>query len=83
MLYAAQPPRTYTAPTLFSFHTANAFEEGGQLHVDLSVYNGPDIVNDLNLDRLLQFPGRDISRCVRTPPTPCECPWPWLASRCG
>ncbi|KXZ54301.1 hypothetical protein GPECTOR_5g387 [Gonium pectorale] len=58
---------THTAPPLFTFHFANAFERpaasgyGIEICVDFSVYNDPEIVNDLSLDRLNAFPGKDIS----------------------
>jgi len=53
---------THTAPPFFVFHHANAFEEDGQLHVDMAVYEDAEIVSDLRMDRLLEFPGRDVSR---------------------
>ena len=57
-----QPACTYLAPAMFSFHSANAFEESGQIHVDLSVYNDPTVMNDLLLHRLKQYPGGDVSQ---------------------
>lgn len=56
---------TFEAPPLFSFHTVNAFEseDGKMLHVDLSVYDNPDIINDLSLDRLRAVPGKEVSKC--------------------
>ncbi|GFR47610.1 hypothetical protein Agub_g9346 [Astrephomene gubernaculifera] len=69
---------THTAPPLFTFHFANAFERpatapppgssntggGGsasEICVDFSVYDDPEILNDLSLERLQDFPGKDIS----------------------
>lgn len=65
---------THTAPTFFTFHLTNAFEEAGaaagtataggttdmtnNIHVDLSVYDDPEILIDLSLDRLMEYPGR-------------------------
>jgi hypothetical protein len=54
-----QPVRTFSAPAFFTFHYVNAFEsaDGQQLHMDMGVYDGPEIVNDLYLDRLAAYPG--------------------------
>ncbi|KXZ54273.1 hypothetical protein GPECTOR_5g361 [Gonium pectorale] len=58
---------THTAPPFFTFHFANAFERpaasgsGTEICVDFSVYDDPEIINDLSLDRLNAFPGKDIS----------------------
>jgi len=58
----SQPARSYLAPAMFSFHTANAFEEGGELHLDLSVYRDPAVMDDLLLQRLRQYPGGNVSQ---------------------
>mmetsp|Transcript_40285 Transcript_40285/g.89470 ORF Transcript_40285/g.89470 Transcript_40285/m.89470 type:complete len:546 (-) Transcript_40285:771-2408(-) len=55
--------KTFSAPTFFFFHTANAYEEDGQIHVDFSVYDDAKILNDLRLDALRAYPGEDVSRC--------------------
>ncbi|EFJ39481.1 hypothetical protein VOLCADRAFT_108622 [Volvox carteri f. nagariensis] len=58
---------THTAPPFFTFHLGNAFERpsgtssGTEICVDFSVYDDPEIINDLSLDRLNAFPGKDVS----------------------
>ncbi|GLI62522.1 hypothetical protein VaNZ11_005179 [Volvox africanus] len=58
---------THTAPPLFTFHFVNAFERpcgsgtGAEICVDFCVYDDPEVINDLSLDRLNAFPGKDIS----------------------
>lgn len=52
--------RTYPAPAFFSLHNANAFEQDGCIHVDLNVYEDTDILKALLLDRIREYPGRDI-----------------------
>ncbi|GLC41991.1 hypothetical protein PLESTB_001056200 [Pleodorina starrii] len=58
---------THTAPPLFTFHFANAFESpaasgsGTEICVDFSVYDDPEILNDLSLERLNAFPGKEVS----------------------
>lgn len=55
--------RTYSAPAIFTFHFANAFEEvdpatgARRLHVDMAQYDDPQIINDLHLDLLRTYPG--------------------------
>ncbi|GIL69978.1 hypothetical protein Vretifemale_809 [Volvox reticuliferus] len=55
---------THTAPPLFTLHLVNAFERpcssgtGTEICVDFSVYDDPEIINDLSLDRLKAFPGK-------------------------
>lgn len=55
--------KTYDAPPFFSFHSCNAFEsaDGASLHVDLSVYENPDILNELQLEQLRAVPGGNVS----------------------
>lgn len=57
---------THTAPPFFTFHFSNAFERptaaanggsGSEICVDLSVYDDPQIINDLRVDNLTAFPG--------------------------
>ncbi|EFJ39232.1 hypothetical protein VOLCADRAFT_101216, partial [Volvox carteri f. nagariensis] len=56
---------THTAPAFFTFHLGNAFERpsgtssGTEICLDFSVYDDPEIINDLSLDRLKAFPGKD------------------------
>ncbi|EFJ42683.1 hypothetical protein VOLCADRAFT_107173 [Volvox carteri f. nagariensis] len=58
---------THTAPAFFTFHLGNAFERpsgtssGTEICLDFSVYDDPEIINDLSLARLKAFPGKDIS----------------------
>ncbi|PNW79769.1 hypothetical protein CHLRE_08g365851v5 [Chlamydomonas reinhardtii] len=61
---------THTAPPFFTFHFSNAFERptaaanggsGSEICVDLSVYDDPQIINDLRVDNLTAFPGGEIS----------------------
>lgn len=52
MLQAVQ---TFTCPSFFYFHVGNAFEsdDGSTLHVDLAVYDDPQILLDLSLQPLV------------------------------
>lgn len=43
----------HTDEAWFGFHHVNAFEEGGSLTIDVSVYRNADIVSDLFLNSLL------------------------------
>jgi len=43
---------TVEAEAFFTFHAANAFEEGGELVVDLVAYDDASIIDDLLLDNL-------------------------------
>ncbi|KAG2488935.1 hypothetical protein HYH03_012556 [Edaphochlamys debaryana] len=58
---------THTAPTHFTFHFANAFQRpsgsgsGSEICVDYSVYDDATIINDLSLDAMITYPGKDIS----------------------
>ncbi|KAG2445530.1 hypothetical protein HXX76_000145 [Chlamydomonas incerta] len=58
---------THTAPPFFTFHFSNAFERpaaagsGSEICVDLSVYDDPQILNDLRVDHLTAFPGGEIA----------------------
>ena len=54
--------RSFQAPAFFTFHSANAFEQDGQLHVDLSVYDDVKVVQDLMMDRIMAYPGANISK---------------------
>jgi carotenoid cleavage dioxygenase-like enzyme len=65
-----QPVRTFTAPAFFTFHYVNAFEsaDGQSLHLDMGMYDGPEVMNDLYLDRLAAYPGGQQR---------------WWGSRCG
>lgn len=46
----------YEAEPCFSFHHVNAFERGGELIVDMSVYEDAGIVESFYLDRLAEGP---------------------------
>jgi len=41
-----------TAPTAFGFHHVNAYETDGHAVVDLVTFDGPDVIEQLYLDRL-------------------------------
>ena len=43
---------THQGPTSFVFHHINAFEDGGELLLDLCAYSGPEIIDMLELGRL-------------------------------
>jgi hypothetical protein len=65
-----QSVRTFNAPPLFFFHTANAYEEGGQLHVDIACSSAQspkdmfNLIKDLRIQDILSLdPGKEISRC--------------------
>eukprot|EP00878_Enallax_costatus_P013309 GHUV01013914.1.p1 GENE.GHUV01013914.1~~GHUV01013914.1.p1 ORF type:complete len:366 (+),score=113.14 GHUV01013914.1:1044-2141(+) len=47
--------RTFTCPTFFYFHVGNACEseDGSCLHIDLAVYDDPQILHDLSLKPLI------------------------------
>lgn len=51
--------KTFTAPSFFTFHYANAYEseDGGRIHMDMSMYRDPEIVNQLALKPLGTYPG--------------------------
>src|SRR3954447_19225732 len=44
--------RSWTAEPFFVFHTINAFEDGGDLVVDLCAYEDASVIDALNLDGL-------------------------------
>jgi carotenoid cleavage dioxygenase-like enzyme len=50
----------FSGEACFAFHHVNAYEEAGQVVVDLSAYPDPGIVEDLYLDRLRA--GKPITR---------------------
>ena len=56
--------KTFDAPTFFTFHFANAFEDAatGELHVDMAMYDDNTIVNDLAMPALMAYPGKDVSK---------------------
>ncbi|GAX75777.1 hypothetical protein CEUSTIGMA_g3220.t1 [Chlamydomonas eustigma] len=68
-LNGSGPVRTFNAPPLFFFHTANAYEEGGQLHVDIACSSAQspkdmfNLIKDLRIQNILStVPGKEISR---------------------
>ena len=56
--------RTFRAPPFFTFHHVNAFEssDGHELYVDMSVYDDPEIMLELGMDKIM---GQGtVSQCV-------------------
>lgn len=51
--------RTFAAPAFFAFHFANAYEtaDGKEIRMDMGLYRDPEIVNQLALQPLADFPG--------------------------
>lgn len=47
---------TYEAEPCFSFHHVNAFEQGGELTIDMAAYEDASIVDSLYIDRLRSAP---------------------------
>jgi carotenoid cleavage dioxygenase-like enzyme len=61
---------TVEADAFFTFHSVNAFEEGGELVVDLVAYDDASIIDDLLLDKLRRRgapPARGSLRRYRLP----------------
>ncbi|KAJ9519481.1 hypothetical protein QJQ45_000569 [Haematococcus lacustris] len=55
--------KTFHAPPFFVIHHANAWEDSnGDIHADFAVFSDPEILNDLKLDRLRGYPGKDTPR---------------------
>ena len=56
--------QTFEAPTFFMVHAVNAFEDRatGELHVDMPIFDGPDLINDLYLDCIKTYPGKELCR---------------------
>lgn len=61
-----QAVRSFICPSFFFMHVGNCFEssDGSTLYVDLAVYDDPDILLDLTLDKLRspQVSGEGVSR---------------------
>jgi carlactone synthase/all-trans-10'-apo-beta-carotenal 13,14-cleaving dioxygenase len=65
-LDGSKPVQTFTTPAFSYVHCGNAYEseDGGTLHVDLSVFESPQILNDLKLQAVRSGPeqGREVTR---------------------
>eukprot|EP00878_Enallax_costatus_P010147 GHUV01010592.1.p1 GENE.GHUV01010592.1~~GHUV01010592.1.p1 ORF type:complete len:535 (+),score=145.73 GHUV01010592.1:183-1787(+) len=64
-LDGSKPVQTFTTSTFTYVHCGNAFEseDGRTLHVDLAVFDDPNILNDLKLKNLRSGPeqGREVT----------------------
>ncbi|HLZ62023.1 MAG TPA: carotenoid oxygenase family protein [Ktedonosporobacter sp.] len=52
---------TYTSEAFFSFHHINAFEQGGDLLVDIAAYPDASLIRQLYMDNLLGPQGGDLA----------------------